>query len=148
MTTPAVPWRPTPEQVHALLARREPFTASSRPSLAEVESLIDRVVAEVAVEVVGDLPTNLHEFARTTVAYGAASLVEQAFTPEQSLGDEAPAAALYERYTALLARLRSFLAGLGIATAPSGDAGGRVYKLGTSRTPTAYELAVLAAETV
>lgn len=153
MTVPTpLAWRPTLEDVHALLARREAFTETSRPSRLEVESLVSRIVSEVAVEVEGDLPPRLHELARTAVAYGAASLVEQSFTPEQSLGDDAPAAALYARYVALLGRLRAHLGELGVAAVTGGDTGAggdgpRRYRLGTVGTPTALELELRARST-
>lgn len=145
MTTPdAAAWRPTPLDVHAVLARREAFTETSRPSLVEVDTLVSRIVSEVAVEASGGvMPAALHELARTAVVYGAASLVEQSFTPEQSLGDDAPAAALYARYTALLTRLRTLLSALGLATVPdtaTGGSGVTRFRLGSARTPSDYDL--------
>jgi hypothetical protein len=144
MTEPTtVPWRPTPDDVHALIARRPAFTETSRPSLAEVELLISGVVGEIEAELTGPLPITLHGLARQCVAYGAASLVEQSFTPEQALGDEAPAAALYARYLALLARLRTLAAAVGVALDPSGGGEGtRTYRSGSVRTPSEGEIAM------
>jgi hypothetical protein len=133
---PAPAWRPTPADVHAVIARRPPFTETSRPSLAEAESIIDRIVGEIVPELTGELPLHLYPLATSAVVYGAAALAEQSFTPEQALGDDAPAAALHARYLALLARLRELLADLGLAATP----GGRRYRSGTTRTPSASEL--------
>ncbi|MDQ2727985.1 MAG: hypothetical protein M3Y91_09025 [Actinomycetota bacterium] len=81
------------------------FTLSTRPTGAEVVSLINLVGAEVAGEV-GDVPALLTDNAAYVVALGAASLVEVSYFPEQVRAQQSAYPDLDARYIDALGRLQ------------------------------------------
>lgn len=117
-------WRPSPAQVHALIPVRPAFTATSKPSIDEVEDLIDLALDAVTDETsVGTFPEIRAGKARFVIALSAASMVEQGYFPEQQIGPDSPAQLLYTRYQAELLGLRTIL----------GTASGTPRRVGTIR---------------
>lgn len=127
---------PTPAQVHALIPMRPVFTASSRPSLAEVQALIDLTTEAIGSEVETTIPAHLAGKVRFLIALSAASQVEAAYWPEQQIGDESPAQLLYARFTDELAGLRRLLAD---AEGVTGAARTPAYALPLASSPIVYD---------
>lgn len=105
--SPAPPYRPTVEQVAAILRARTrgpasrdaaiageqgTFTTSTRPTYAQVQELIDVAVGELAGMMGGRTPctAKLEASAGSAAAYRAAQLVEVGYYPEQT-GEDATA---------------------------------------------------------
>jgi hypothetical protein len=119
----SVAFQPSPDQVHALIAQRPAFTTTSKPSLAEVQSLIDMRTADLLGELAGaDVPLNLFGLAQRTIALGVAADIESGYFPEQQLGDSQHAS-LTARYLQALTRFQQLLA----------EQGGGPLRIGTSR---------------
>lgn len=127
-------WAPTHQEVHGVIpARAEPegFSDTSRPSVADVMSVVGQIVSEVVAEVGAfdpattisdpadtETPVTLGSMARWAATLGAAATLEAGFFPEQQqLGDTSVSTILYARYTAALARLKATIAGLTAAAA-------------------------------
>lgn len=103
-------WLPTPAQVHALIPLRPPFTATSRPTIDEVDELIDMAADAVASESPsGTFLTAQAGKTRTVIALSAAAQVESSYWPEQQGGPDSPSALLYARYQGELIGLRGIL---------------------------------------
>lgn len=84
----------------------------TRPTAAEVETLIDFAAGDVIGNIDGPLPQNLREEARRLVALGAALLVEGSYFPEQAGGPGETVMDQYQRmYTAGVLRLRDATSG-------------------------------------
>lgn len=111
---------PTLGQVHARIASRPVFTATSRPTAVEVGLLITDKAAEVDIEVAEGviLPADLIAYARSTIAYGVAADVEATYFPEQQLGDDSSGRSLVATYLRMLDRLRAELADIGAGSGP------------------------------
>lgn len=112
MTTPTPPpWTPTTTDVGAVIARLVPdqngqnsgvFTAATIPTDTQVQGLIVRVVADVALTI-GTVPVEAWDVARDVAAIGAAARVATAFFPEV---DDEFLRRLYDQFDAALERLR------------------------------------------
>jgi hypothetical protein len=100
---------PTPEQVHALIPTRPAFTTASRPTRAEVETIITNKAAEVDIETsdTATLPLDLVAYARSAITFGAAADIEQGYYPEQQFGDGSQARSLSATYLRMLDRLKT-----------------------------------------
>lgn len=99
-------WQPTAADVQSIIPLRPTWTASTRPSLADVTATISRIADSVAAEFPA-LPVTLEPVARAHVAYRAASEVEGSYDPEQQFGGEDSQVARLDRAAgAELARLR------------------------------------------
>lgn len=106
-------YQPTPDQVHALIAQRPAFTGTSKPTLTEVQYLIEQRTADVLGELDGsDVPINLFGLAQRTIALGAAADIESGYYPEQQLADSQHAS-LTARYLQALSRFQQLLAAQG-----------------------------------
>lgn len=105
---------PTPDQVHALIPQRPPFTVASRPSINEVQDLIDLVADAVMAETPGEFPAHLAGKVKYLIAYNVAAQIEASYFPEQQLGSESPSEQLYRQYQAELLGLRSLLTALNV----------------------------------
>jgi hypothetical protein len=104
-------WSPTPAQVHAVIPTRPTFTDTSRPSVAEVQDIIDLTADSVAAEArTNTFEDSLVGKVRYVVCLGVASQVEMAFFPEQQTGPDSPGQELYARYQAELIGLRTISA--------------------------------------
>jgi hypothetical protein len=103
-------WLPTVDQVHALIPLRPAFSGASRPSTAEVTSLIDQVADVVDAESDVDFPDECLGKVRFVIALEVASLIESAYWPEQQTGPDSPSEMLNSRYQGELLGLRSHLA--------------------------------------
>jgi len=127
-------WTPTPEQVKALLPARVaggPFTATSTPTVAQVQGLAEGLVEEVLAEVGGTIPAELEGQANWVARLGTAAYVELGFYPEQQDDSGSTGSILYQRYMDALGRLRAAVdatAGVATPTDPT---------LATTRTPSA-----------
>lgn len=104
-------WAPTPDRVHALIPVRPLFTPTSRPSTAEVLDMVAMAVASIATEAPPEILDAYEGKVRFAVALNVASMVEDAFFPEQQDGPDAPGKNLYTRYVGELAGLRLLLKG-------------------------------------
>jgi len=106
------PWVPSPAQVHALIPTRPVFTDTSRPTLGEVQAIINLSADSVASESPTGtfLPANAGKV-RLTIALFVAQQVEASFWPEQQTGPDSPAELLYARYQGELTGLRGRLLG-------------------------------------
>lgn len=114
---------PSPGQVHALIAQRPTFTDTSRPTLTEVQYLIDQRTADVLGELNGAaVPPNLFGLAQRTIALGAAADIESGYYPEQQLADSQHAS-LIARYLQALTRFQQLLV----------EQGGGPIRVGTTR---------------
>lgn len=81
-------FKPTPEQVHALIAQRPTFTPTSKPTREDVLGLIDSRCDDVFAELHGvTVPDSLIGLARRAVALGTAADIESGYYPEQQLAD-------------------------------------------------------------
>lgn len=114
-------WAPNAEQVHGVIPQRagNGFSATSIPSQADVESVIEQICVEVVAEVdpfdaatvisgTGDDRQTLGQLARWCATLGAAAQVELGFFPEQQqLGDTSIGQVLYSRYKDALVRLNT-----------------------------------------
>jgi hypothetical protein len=100
---------PTPEQVHALIPTRPVFTATTRPTTAEVETIIANKAAEVDIETsdTATLPADLIAYARSAITFGAAADIEQGYYPEQQFGEGSQARSLSATYLRMLDRLKA-----------------------------------------
>jgi hypothetical protein len=114
---------PTPEQVHALIPTRPAFTTTTRPTRAEVETIIANKAAEVDIETsdTATLPDDLIAYARAAITFGAAADIEQGYYPEQQFGEGGHARTLSATYLRMLDRLKGLLdaAGSGVRIAHS-----------------------------
>lgn len=121
---------PTPDDVALMMRARTrdragnegTWTATTRPTAAEVGRIIDLVSAQVRAEVGPEIPDVIADEARAVIIDGAASRIEAAFFPEQNQGPDSPAG----RYDAWF---RDGLATLGRSRAAwvaSGSRGGGV----------------------
>jgi hypothetical protein len=111
---PTQAYEPTTDQVHALIAQRPVFTSTSKPSVTDVQALIDMRTADVLGELDGaTIPTNLFGLAQRAIALGAAADVESGYFPEQQLGDSQHAS-LTARYLQALTRFQQLLAAQGV----------------------------------
>lgn len=100
-------YKPTPQQVHSLIPVRPAFTATSAPSLDDVQAVIDLVAESVEAEApVGGFPEAYRGKVKLTIAYNVAAQVEVSYWPEQQLGPESGTEQLYRSYTAELTGLR------------------------------------------
>jgi hypothetical protein len=101
---------PTPEQVHAVMAARPVFTATSRPTRDEVLGLIGNKVAEVDPHVRPGLTLTeeMTTYIRTVLIYGTAADVEQSYFPEQN-EDDGPARVYAATYLRMLEQLSAML---------------------------------------
>lgn len=127
MTTPAPALAPSPEQVHALIARRGVFTETSKPSREAVETIAAQLAGELAAEVKGGaaaMPADLALFASSVLAYGVASLVELSYFPEQAFDAGSTSEQLRTRYLEALKRLRQLLAEAGVLRGGADDGAG------------------------
>lgn len=116
-------FKPTPGQVHALIAQRPTFTDTSKPTVTEVQYLIDQRTADVLGELDGAVvPPNLFGLAQRTIALGAAADIESGYYPEQQLADSQHAS-LTARYLQALSRFQQLLA----------EQGGGPIRVGTTR---------------
>lgn len=115
MSTPSppdpmtVPWRPTVDDVAALLRARTKdasgqeigtFTDATRPTDAEVEQLITNGCAKVAALVGWDIPAEAWPEALHLASLVAACEVELSYFPEQVRNDRSAFAQLWQLYTA------------------------------------------------
>lgn len=106
---PLVP--PTPQQVHAYLPQRPLFTDTSRPSIAEVNAIIDVVADAVLAETsTGVFPDRLAGKVLQVIALNVAAQIENSYFPEQGIGTDSGADYLYRQYQAELLGLRALLA--------------------------------------
>lgn len=113
MATPD--WAPTTDHIAAILHARTRgrgsiaataageqgrFTATTRPTLEQVRTLIDFACADVAVKFAGRSPCTdaLSDAAATAAAYRTAQLVEISYFPERSGGEGTAFAALGELF--------------------------------------------------
>lgn len=97
-------WAPTAARIAALLRARtrgaasrdasvsgeqDSFTPTTRPTLAQVEELIEIACGELGASFAGRTPctTELADSAGTAAAYRACQLVEVSYFPEQTTGD-------------------------------------------------------------
>jgi hypothetical protein len=101
-------WAPTVAQVGALMPTRfqgTPPTTETSPTAEQVDALIDMLAESLLAEVgpVGDLQVGL---ARTTLALGVASYIENGFIPEQSDENLGPAEFFRRRYAEHVSLLR------------------------------------------
>lgn len=106
MSTPAIPYLPTVDDVGALLRARTKdtfgnevgtFNANTRPTDVEVAELIDQAAQEVAMFIDTDIPDSANTLASSVVAIDAAMLVELSYWPE-TVGTTNSA---YDRYKEL-----------------------------------------------
>ena len=121
-------WAPTPAMVHALIPLRPAFTATTRPTEAEVQSTIDMATDVIDAESPVDFSDELAGKVRFAIALNVASMVEASYFPEQYTGPDAPGQDLYTRYQAELIGLRSLLSstvssGGAFTIRPAGDPG-------------------------
>jgi hypothetical protein len=113
-------FEPSPGQVHALIAQRPAFSSTSKPSLTEVQYLIDQRTADVLGEIDGsNVPPRLFGLAQRTIALGVAADIESGYFPEQQLGDSQHAS-LTARYLQALTRFQQLLAAEGGGPVRSG----------------------------
>lgn len=113
-------FEPTPDQIHALIAQRPAFTTTSKPSLTEVQYLIDQRTSDVLGELDGSaVPVRLFGLAQRTIALGVAADVESGYFPEQQLSNS-QAASLTARYLQALSRFQQLLAAEGGGPVRSG----------------------------
>lgn len=90
---PVIDWTaPTPDQVAQLLRARTKdstgrelgaWTDDTRPTLTEVEGIIEQAVAQLAATVSSSIPDTCKNGASSTAALLAAMLVELSYFPEQ-----------------------------------------------------------------
>jgi hypothetical protein len=104
---PAVNWRPTVEDVAALLRARTKdamgkengtFTDETRPTATQVEILITNGCADVATWVGYDIGDTLWQEARNLASIYAACQVEESYYPEQLATQRSAWTQLWERY--------------------------------------------------
>lgn len=103
-------WTPTADEVKAVIPQRTnglPFSENTIPTLADVESNIAQVVAEVQIDVavIAD-DSDYADMAKWAATLGAAAYIEQGFFPEQNIDGGSIGAVLYQRYQDALGRLR------------------------------------------
>jgi hypothetical protein len=119
---PLVPVRPTDgirpmvSEVGALLANRgkdrvgNQFGIQTRPSYAEVRSIINSASAEIDAELDGVAVTpTLASMARWCITLAAAATVELTFFPEQASGGGDTSGIWWARYQSALTRFRELL---------------------------------------
>lgn len=103
----AIPWRPTIDDVAALIRARTKdasgnevgtFNADTRPTDIEVERLISNGCAKVAAVVGWNLPEDAWEEAGHLAALLAACEAELSYWPEQVRSDRSPYAQLWAMY--------------------------------------------------
>lgn len=128
---PSTDYRPTVAQVGAILRARTvagmsgeqgTFTADTRPTADQVETLIDLALADVSIRVGADVPDETWGSLASVVALRAAMRVELSYFPEQ-IGTNRPSpyvalADVYERELAAAVE--------GVRQAGSGDDSGSV----------------------
>lgn len=118
-------WAPSSDDVGAVLRARTKdtltgvelgkFTENTRPTVAEINPLIDEVVARIVAKVGRRLPDGVHRYARRIAAIGVACDVELSYWPEQIAEGRSP-------YTELKAQFDEGLADLvSAAQADDGD---------------------------
>lgn len=117
-----VPWRPTTDDVAALLRARTKnpsgneqgtFDDQTRPTELEVERLITNGVAKVLAAIgVWDLPPEAQDEARHLASILAACEVELSYFPEQVRSDRSAYAQLWELYQHNIDVFADYVAGL------------------------------------
>lgn len=123
-------WTPTPDDLAALLRARTKddngtelgeWTDDTRPTLAEVQALIDMAAGElVGVDGPGDACASR---CRAAVAYRTACLIELSYFPEQVRSDRSPYTELKELADTALGSLQTCLT----SGSTDGQAGGEGY---------------------
>lgn len=132
-------WTPSVDQVAALIRARTKvpggheegtFTTQTRPTKAEVESLIAQAVDHVAAAIGGDpCSDQLEESSGAASALLAAILIEQSYWPEQAEARGSTAARLESLFNARMKTLTAAVAeecggqGTGNADEGSGNSG-------------------------
>lgn len=105
--------RPTVQGVATLLRARTKdkttevgtFTADTRPTATQVETLIDQAVADVQMRTGAMIPEDLEGAARHVTAIRAAMLIESSYLPEQTSGDNTVYLNFRFQYAEQIARL-------------------------------------------
>lgn len=100
---------PTVDDVQARIPTRNagrPFDETSTPTRAQVESTIDDLSEQLALEFGDRLSDEQRSRARFALSLGAASFVELGLFPEQNTGENGPGGILWRRYVDELDRLR------------------------------------------
>lgn len=105
---------PTPDEVHALIAQRPAFTATSTPSEVDVVGLAAGILADLTAVVPPDLPPDLAAMAKWVITLGTAAYVEGAYFPEQQDGTTGAGMWLRQEYTARRAALAGLAAARGL----------------------------------
>lgn len=100
-------WVPTPVQIHALIPVRPEFSGTSKPTVVEVQAIIDMQRDVIDAESLAVFPDEYAGKVRYIIALGAASQIEESYFPEQNTGPDSPGQLLYARYLQELAGLRS-----------------------------------------
>lgn len=140
--SPTQPYWPTPSYVGALLASRGnraghgtgQFDATSRPSISQVQSLIEDSAADVDAEFIDStVPEPLARLVRSAIALRTAATIELTFFPEQEAGSADTSGLLWSRYQTALTRIRQILEDIG-----GGATGGFGSAVGRSATVAAF----------
>jgi hypothetical protein len=109
-------WEPTPADVKAHIAQRlngAAFSATTRPTFAEVEGLIDDIVAEILVAIDAPIVEEAHQnLAKAAAEVGTAATVERILFPEQSNRDGSAYDELRSEFLRLLGQLKFGVTGV------------------------------------
>lgn len=107
-------WSPSSDDVGSVLRARTKdstgvergrFTEDTRPTVAEINPLIDEVVSRIVNKVNKPLPVGVHRFALRIAAIGVACEVELSYWPEQIAEGRSPYNELKTRFDEGLAEL-------------------------------------------